>query len=369
MTELLPWLLILVVLALAVGYVAGRRSRSAHPATGSVTASPPPPRTEPEFAPETGRGSAAPKSRTTPPRSAGGGAAASKASSPMQSHAQARSWGYQLQNLNIKKAEAAPFDLLVIDYCKDGSEDSALTAAEIERLKRKPDGGSRIVVAYVSIGEAESYRSYWQKDWKRNKPRWLLGENPEWEENYSVCFWEPEWQQLFCGSADAYIDRIIAQGFDGIYLDKCDVTEDLRQHFKAAARARPNMEADMVAFVQRISSYAKSKRPGFQIIMQNAEPLLERAELRCAIDAVAKEELLFGLDRPEKANSREEIKESRDLLDLMKRDGKPVFVVEYLDNQARIAEAAEQVRNLGYVLYISPKNRELDRLNYITFEA
>lgn len=279
------------------------------------------------------------------------------------------SWGYQLQNLNLKRAEASPFDVLVIDFSKDGSDHGALTPAELERLKAKPDGSRRIVIAYVSIGEAESYRSYWQAGWKRNKPAWLLGENPEWEENYAVCFWEPEWQALFCGAPGAYIDRIIAQGFDGVYLDKCDVTEDLRQHFKSVARSRPGMDSDMIAFVRHISAYAKAKRPGFQIVMQNAEPLLEQPELRQAIDGVAKEELLFGLDRPEKPNARAEVAWSRERLDLLKREGKPVFVVEYLDNEARITEAAEAARRLGYVFYAAPRDRELDQLRYISLGA
>ncbi len=282
---------------------------------------------------------------------------------PASRLAHATSWGYQLQNLNLKRAEASPFDVLVIDYAKDGSDESALKPAEIERLKVKPDGGRRIVLAYCSIGEAESYRSYWQKSWKRDKPTWLLGENPEWDENYSVSFWDSGWQGIVCGNPQALIDRIVAQGFDGVYLDKCDVYEDLREHFKSVARSRPDLEGDMIAFVRRISSEAKAQRPGFLVVMQNAEPLLERAELRQAIDAVAKEELLFGLDRPEKPNARDEVDESRQRLDLMKKDGKPVFMVEYLNAPARIDEAAAAAQKLGYILYVAPKDRELNRLN------
>jgi cysteinyl-tRNA synthetase len=277
--------------------------------------------------------------------------------------AAARSWGYQLQNLNLKKAEASSFDVLVIDYARDGSDETALTPADLARLKTKPDGSRRVVVAYCSIGEAESYRFYWQKGWKRDKPSWLLGENPDWEENYAVCFWDPGWQQLICGSSDSYIDRLIAQGFDGVYLDKCDVTDDLREHFKSAARSRPNLDADMIAFVTHLSAYAKAQNPGFLIIMQNAETLLEQRQLRQAIDAVAKEELLFGLDAVERPNGADDITEAKDRLDLMKNDGKPVFVVEYLGNAAKIDEAAERVAEYGYVLYVAPKDRELSRLN------
>ncbi len=279
------------------------------------------------------------------------------------------SWGYQLQNLDIARAAASPFDLLVIDYTKDGSEETRLKPAEIERLKRKPDGSRRIVLAYVSIGEAESYRPYWQASWKRSKPDWLLRENPDWPENYSVCFWDPGWQRLMCGADDGYLDRVQRQGFDGVYLDKCDVFEDLKEHEKRVASTRPNIERDMVAFVRSISEHLKSRDPDFLIVMQNAEVLLQHKDLVAAIDGVAKEELVFGIDAPEKKNAADEVEFSKACLDRAKRAGKPVLVVEYLNARDKIAKAAELVAGFGYVLYIAPKDRELKRLNYDVLEA
>ncbi|MFM9942849.1 MAG: MJ1477/TM1410 family putative glycoside hydrolase [Hyphomicrobiaceae bacterium] len=356
MTDLLPWIIILIIVALAAGYVLGRKATTrAAPSTAApnhpVAAGLQTVANRPTSQPLAAKPAVAPASR---PASSDAGAVAALAN--------VKSWGYQLQHLKLDKAAASPYDLLVIDYARDGSDDTALKPAELDRLKRKPDGSRRLVIAYLSIGEAESYRFYWQNTWKKQKPAWLLGENPEWEENYSVCFWDPGWQQLMCGNPQAYLDRIIAQGFDGIYLDKCDVTEDLKRHFKAAAKSRPDLDADMVAFVQRLSAYAKAKRPGFVIIMQNAEPLLERPALRAAVDAMGKEELLFGLDSPERPNTKGEIAYSRDLLDLMKDEGKPILMVEYLDNPAKIRAAAAEAKRLGYVLYVAPKDRELDRL-------
>jgi len=275
----------------------------------------------------------------------------------------ATSWGYQLQKLNVARAADSTFDVLVVDYSRDGSQQGALKPAEIERLRTKPDGSRRLVLAYLSVGEAESYRYYWNSAWQKDKPDWLLGENPEWEENYSVCFWQPGWQRLMCGGPDAYLDRILAAGFDGIYLDKCDVYEDLQKHFRRVAKSRPDIEGDMVDFVRSLSAYAKAKDPAFVVVMQNAEQLLAAPELRAAIDGVAKEELLYGLDGPQKRNAKGDIDEARRLLDLARSAGKAVLVVEYLQDSAKIAEAAETIARLGYVLYVAPKDRELDRLN------
>lgn len=284
--------------------------------------------------------------------------------------AQATSWGYQLQNLDLARAAASPFDVLVVDYSRDGSAEKALRTKDLDKLRQKPGGGRRRqVLAYLSIGEAESYRYYWDLAWETAKPDWLLSENPDWDENYAVCFWDPGWQRLMCGTADSYLDKIIAAGFDGVYLDKCDVFEDLERREKKAAKSRADLEGDMVRFVVDLTRYAKSKAPGFLVVMQNAENLLEHEALRMSIDAIAKEELLYGLSGSQRKNAKGEIAEARKLLDRAKSAGKPVFVVEYLDDPAKIAEAARHTDEAGYVLYIAPKDRELDRLNYESFEA
>jgi cysteinyl-tRNA synthetase, unknown class len=268
-----------------------------------------------------------------------------------------------LQKPKLQQLADSPFDLIVIDYTKDGDDQSAFTPSELARLKVKPDGTRRLVIAYLSIGEAESYRGYWQDAWKKQKPAWLLKENPEWEENYAVCFWDPGWQAIMCGNPQARLDRILAAGFDGVYLDKCDVFEDMRAHRMKEANARPDLESDMVAFITRLSGYAKQRDPSFLVIMQNTEGLLERKELRRVLDGVAKEELVYGVDAPEKKNSRDEFEFSRDHLTLMKREGKLVLVVEYLNNATKIEDAMRIVGELGFTLYISDKNRELAKLH------
>ena len=272
------------------------------------------------------------------------------------------SWGYQLQNLDIARAARSPFDLLVVDCNKDGTDDTAITPAELARLKTRPDGRRRLVVAYLSIGEAESYRTYWQPSWVRRRPDWLLGENPDWPENYAVCYWDSSWQRIMCGSPNSALDRIMAAGFDGVYLDKCDVYEDLRIHYKPAAGSRPDLEADMVAFVAAISAHAKARDPDFLVVMQNAETLLERPALRRVIDAAAREELLFGEDGPGRRNADADVTLARRRLDLLAAEGKPVLMVEYLDAPAKIAAASALARAAGYVLFVAPQNRDLARL-------
>ncbi|MHA1734707.1 MAG: endo alpha-1,4 polygalactosaminidase [Promethearchaeota archaeon] len=114
------------------------------------------------------------------------------------------------------------YDLLIIDLFFNGT---ALTTADVGQLKTKASGGERLVVCYASIGEAEDYRYYWQDSWKANPPAWLAAENPNWPGNYKVRYWNPGWQAVVFGSSGAYIDRAIAAGFDGVYLDIIDAFE------------------------------------------------------------------------------------------------------------------------------------------------
>ena len=115
------------------------------------------------------------------------------------------------------------YDVFITDlFFTDGTP---FTAAEVERLKHKANGGKRLVICYLSIGEAEDYRYYWQSEWKRHKPGWLDRENPEWPGNYKVRYWDPAWQEIICGPNDSYLNRILAAGFDGVYLDIVDAFE------------------------------------------------------------------------------------------------------------------------------------------------
>lgn len=99
------------------------------------------------------------------------------------------------------------------------------TAAEINELKTKRRGGKRLVICYMSIGEAENYRYYWQEHWRTDKPDWLMEENPLWKGNYIVKYWISDWQQIITGNGASYQQKIIDAGFDGVYLDIIDAFE------------------------------------------------------------------------------------------------------------------------------------------------
>ena len=119
----------------------------------------------------------------------------------------------------LEALRSTDHDLLIIDLFY-GPE--ALTCEEAASLKYKADGGRRLVYAYMSVGEAETYRYYWQPQWQDNLPDWLAEANEDWENNFKVKYWRPEWQKILYGSPESYLDKIMAAGFDGAFLDVVD---------------------------------------------------------------------------------------------------------------------------------------------------
>ena len=122
----------------------------------------------------------------------------------------------------INALAATNYDVLIIDLFYNNQ---SLTLQDINALKLKANGGQRLVISYMSIGEAEDYRYYWQSEWERVPPSWLEKENPDWEGNYKVRYWDPDWQSLIYGGNNSYLDRILSVGFDGVYLDIIDAFE------------------------------------------------------------------------------------------------------------------------------------------------
>ena len=257
-----------------------------------------------------------------------------------------KTWTYQLQGFDggglARLAEAAG-DMLVVDYARAaGSGMAPLTRDEVAQLKKRPDGSRRLVIAYFSVGEAEEYRPYWLADWRANPPGWLLSENCRWPKNHLVRFWDEGWRRIIFDSPQSYLAGIQQAGFDGVYLDRVDVYGDLAPRF-------PEARARMLSFVGDLARAARDKIPRFLVIVQNAEELLDDASYRRAIDAVAKEDLLYGVEGTGKRNPDAMIAGSIEMLEKLRTDGKPVFAVEYLKRAKDVASAKVELEKLGIV--------------------
>ena len=115
------------------------------------------------------------------------------------------------------------YDLLIMDLFFN--DNTAFTASEVESMRVKKNGGRRMMICYMSIGEAENYRYYWKDGWKTGNPSFIKTQNPEWKGNYKVAYWDKTWQNIIFGNDDSYLKKILDAGFDGTYLDIIDAFE------------------------------------------------------------------------------------------------------------------------------------------------
>jgi cysteinyl-tRNA synthetase len=265
-----------------------------------------------------------------------------------------RSWAFQLQNVDPVEIKLSPYDVVVIDYGLDRRNATAFPRELVDLMRTRSDGKPRLVLAYVSIGEAENYRYYWQDSWLKSRPEWLEPENPDWPGNYLVQYWHPEWRALLFGNPDAYLDRVIDAGFDGVYLDGVDKFEQWRSR-------RPSAAADMVELVGAIASYGRARRPDFLVIPQNGDGLLSNSDFVRTIDGFGREDLLYSEKAPDERNLQRNIVDSLRQLRPLAAAGKPVFIIEYTTNPTLAAAMLREIKELGYIGYVG--DRDLSKLS------
>ena len=174
----------------------------------------------------------------------------------------------------IEELAASKWDVFYIDAHFDGS---SLTRDEVDKLKQKPQGGRRQVIAYLSIGTTELYR--WFADpamldsnsgsflngavqdgkfiparirfQKEGIPNWILwpAYAGQYADESTPLWWHPEWRDIIVRGGSRYknprydhtqfpegrssIDRIVDMGFDGVYLDNVSRATTSRENWKA----------------------------------------------------------------------------------------------------------------------------------------
>ena len=263
-----------------------------------------------------------------------------------------KSWAIQLRFLDRTAIATAPNDLVVIDSAPHPVKDVEIpfTPEQIAPLQIKPDGTRRIVLAYLSIGEAERYRFYWKPHWDaaETRPVWLGQENPDWAGDYSVQFADPDWQAVIFGAQDSFLDRIVRAGFDGVYLDRVDAFQDVEE-------TMPGAQDAMTGFVQRLADHAHRLNPGFLVVMQNAEELASSKSLLSRLDGIAKEDLLFGVDNSDRPNPPQMVLDTVNNLRKARRAGLKVLVLEYAKTPEAIAQTQSLAKREGFVLHITDR--------------
>lgn len=254
-------------------------------------------------------------------------------------------WAYQLQGYEeYTKLFQTQNTMWVIDYSKDGSSQKKWDLNEIKKVQDK----NNMVLSYLSIGEAESYRYYFDK-----MPKDLLfEENKDWKGNFRVKYWDSRWQNILWGSPTSYLDQIIAQGFNGVYLDIVDAFEYYPELEKADKALK------MAYLIMNLSAYAKSINPDFVIVSQNGANILkylkEKKKYLSYIDGLACESLFFY--GPKKMNNS--WNPQKDVLSYVyafSKAGKKVFSVEYVNYRSKVNKYFSYVQGKPLIPLVTSK--------------
>lgn len=254
------------------------------------------------------------------------------------------SFACQLQELNVEAAAASPFDLLVMDFSRDGSWSGRYSEADLARLHQ----GGRLLVVYLSVGEAENYRDYWKKSWRPGQPAWLGPTNPEWGGNYKVRYWDPGWRSVLF----EYTEKVVALGYDGVFLDVVDAHEYWQSQ-------RPTARAEMISLVKDLAAHLRRNRP-IGVFLNGGEALLEDPELLKTITGLAKEEVFFGLGGDGKPTPPDFTRQAQGQLKKAVDARRLVLSIDYTSDNAQASAAHRQARQAGYLEYVGV--RALDKL-------
>ena len=256
----------------------------------------------------------------------------------------------------IAKLKGCGRDWIVLDATFAG--DTPWEQTDLDTIRSGKAG--RKMVAYLSIGEAEDYRSYWQSDWVSNgkrtaaAPVWLGIENPEWKGNYQVKYWNAEWQKLMLPA----IDDAMARGFDGLYLDIVDGFQTYEQGADGYLDDRMNPETkqtyrrDMVDWVKAIAARARAKNPTALVIPQNGSQLAAHKDFVEVISVQGIEDLFTNGKKLQPASHTDEILGHLKTLASAK---KPVLLIDYPKTPERQALSKELAKKNDLVWLVTDR--------------
>lgn len=196
-----------------------------------------------------------------------------------------------LEDHSIDEIVESSYDMVVIDFITSEENNTDYPLADVIESLHNAEH-PKLVIAYIDIGEAEDYRTYWQPDWGIGDPGWIIALDPDgWEGNYPVAYWWDEYRNIWIGE-NGYLENILDAGFDGVYLDWVEAYSD--ENVVAFAQDEGvNPVQEMIWWVGDIAEFTRAQDPDFIVIAQNAAELVEFEDYVEIIDAISQEQTWF----------------------------------------------------------------------------
>ncbi len=245
-----------------------------------------------------------------------------------------------------------------------GPWDTLWRKIDLERIK----ASGAITLAYLNIGFAEEWRSYWNESWgEDDHPCWLEWvEYPGWPGEYFVKYWHPcAWEEG--GWVDILKDeirKIVEMGFDGVRLDNIDsytYWEDPDSIGLGGILPQVGNASEwMIYLVGNLSSYAHGLKEDFIVVanMGGGLELLDNQGFLGSIDGVEREEVWYSGDEPVDPVERDEV---LNYLRYARDQGKIVYVLDYAWTRSNVEDALSNARAEGFYIYVAP-SYDLDSL-------
>ncbi len=293
----------------------------------------------------------------------------------------------------VDRITASSYDMVVIDFITSEAWNRDYPLAEVIDAWHTAEH-PKLVIAYIDIGEAESYRDYWHPEWGVGNPVWIAGDDPDgWEDNFPVAYWHDGWKNIWLRDG-GYLQGILDAGFDGVYLDWVEAYSD-ENVLEIAQVDGVDAVQEMIWWVGDIADYLRTQRADFIVIAQNAAELVAHDDYVAIIDAIAQEQVWFDggadneppgdcpLPRTEAEVDTTAYRQSLSpacrrtydnypestlhasseayLADLAwaQMKGLIIFTVDYALDPDNVAWVYQQARSLGFIPFVS--NRALDR--------
>ncbi len=244
---------------------------------------------------------------------------------------------YQLQDASYNTLKSLKNSYLVVD-----PDDSKLQTSEIQSLQKN---GNK-VLAYLSIGEAENYRDYWQKNWRVGSPTFLDEKNPDWEGNFKVKYWDKQWKQIIFDR----VKKIQEAGYDGVYLDIIDAYEYYQE------KGKKDADQEMTLLVHEISLQAKQNNIHFLIVPQNAPELY--VSYKNVIDGLGAEDVFYNDDESQN------VAETTHKLTYLRQaifDKKFVLSIDYTADKKSICDYYKKCEEQNFLCMVSNRDLNLNK--------
>lgn len=217
--------------------------------------------------------------------------------------------------------------------------------------RRLPPGlvaNSTIVLAYLSVGEAETGRGYWHAVRGRS---FAIEQNHDWPDNVRVDIRDRRWQSILL---DEEVPRLLAEGYQGFMLDTLDTAPYLERKDPVRFAGSRQSLGEFLALLRRMF-------PKAILLANGTETLADAAPF---VDGYVTEGIFATYDsaplRYRKTTSAERDWRLAQVAAALARAWHPIFSIEYAAGAgapAGLAEwAARQSREHGFHPFVTSKS-------------